>query len=181
VPDSLISFTGFFCSLDLGNNFISTLSEFTFRDLNNLRYLFLTNNRVFVIDKRTFRSLPNLLSLVLKGNPLHEVTKFYFHVPSVLNHIDLSECGLTIVPAGLPLSLRYLKMRRNNVTTLTNDAFSDCPDVNIIVLDENRIERIDDGSLSRLRHLQQVWFNTAMCHHFLVDDYVVYMLINDSD
>jgi Leucine-rich repeat (LRR) protein len=147
------------CSLDLRNNFITALSEFTFRDLSNLRYLFLTNNRIYIVDKRTFRSLPSLLYLVLKGNPLHEVTRFYFHVPSSLSYIDLSECGLTVLPAGLPVSLRYLQMRRNNVTSLASDAFVDCPDVNIAVLDENKIERIDNGSLTRLRRLQQVECN----------------------
>ena len=143
-------------SLDLRNNFITALTEFTLRDLTSLRYLFLSNNRIYTIDKRTFRSLPNLLYLVLKGNPLQEVTRFYFYAPSSLSYIDLSECSLSQLPSGLPLSIRYLQMRRNNVTSLTSGAFKECPDVNIVVLDENRIETIDDDSLSGLRRLQQV-------------------------
>ena len=149
-------------SLDLRNNFITALTEFTLRDLSNLRYLFLSNNRIYTIDKRTFRSLPSLLYLVLKGNPLQEVTRFYFYAPSSLSYVDLSECSLSQLPSGLPLSIRYLQMRRNNLTSLTSGAFKECPDVNIVVLDENRIESVDGDAVSGLRRLQQVNIELTM-------------------
>jgi Leucine-rich repeat (LRR) protein len=146
--------------LDLRNNFITALTEFTFRDLKNLHNLLLTNNRIEQIDPQTFRPLANLLYLVLKGNPLGGVIdRFYFHSPSTLSYIDLSECGLRDVPRGLPGSLRYVQLRRNNLTALDASTFSECPSVNIVVLDENRIETIQDGTFGEMTLLDQLWLN----------------------
>jgi len=132
------------------------LTEFTFRDLSGLRYLFLTNNRIYRIERRSLRILHHLLYLVLRGNQLAEIDRLHFHTPSTLSYIDMSECDLTTVPRGLPESLRYVQLRRNNLTVLDADSFAECPQVNILVLDENRIQTIHDGTFANMSHLQQV-------------------------
>ena len=144
------------CRLDLRNNYLTALTEFTFRDLSGLRYLFLTNNRIYRIERRALRHLHELLYLVLRGNPLAEIDRLHFHTPSALSYIDMSECGLTTVPRGLTASLRYVQLRRNNLTTLNADTFAECPQVNILVLDENRIHTVDNGTFTAMSHLQQV-------------------------
>ena len=144
------------CRLDLRNNYLTTLTEFTFRDLSALRYLFLTNNRIYRIERRALRHLPQLLYLVLRGNPLSDVDRLHFHSPSTLSYIDLSECGLTRVPRGLPAALRYVQLRRNNLTKLDTDTFSECRQVSILVLDENRIQTVTDGTFADMSQLQQV-------------------------
>jgi len=144
------------CRLDLRNNYLTSLTEFTFRDLSALRYLFLTNNRIYRIERRALRVLHQLLYLVLRGNPLTELDRLHFHTPSALSYIDMSECGLTAVPRGLPASLRYVQLRRNNLTVLTPDASAQCPQVNILVLDENRIHTIHNDTFTTMSHLQQV-------------------------
>jgi len=144
------------CRLDLRNNYLTTLTEFTFRDLSSLRYLFLTNNRIYRIERRALRHLPQLLYLVLRGNPLDDVDRLHFHSPSTLSYVDMSECGLTRVPRGLPAALRYVQLRRNNLTTLDAGTFSECLDVNILVLDENNIQTVHDNTFADMSNLQQV-------------------------
>jgi len=102
------------------------------------------------------RHLERLLYLVLRGNPLAELQRLHFHSPSTLSYIDISECGLTVVPRGLPSSLRYIQLRRNNLTELNESAFSQCPHVNILVLDENKLHTVHNGTFTVMSHLQQV-------------------------
>jgi len=154
------------CRLDLRNNYLTSLTEFTFRDLSGLRYLFLTNNRVYRIERRALRLLRQLLYLVLRGNPLTDLERMHFHTPSALSYIDMSECGLTAVPRGLPESLRYVQLRRNNFTVLATDSFAQCPQVNILVLDENRIHTIHNATFTTMPHLQQVTAKTSLCFSF---------------
>ena len=142
--------------LDLRNNYLTSLTEFTFRDLSSLRYLFLTNNRIYHIERRALRHLKHLLYLVLRGNPLADIARLHFHSPSTLSYIDMSECGLTSVPRGLPAALRYIQLRRNNLTVLDAQTFSECPQLNILVLDENKIQTVHDGTFASMSHLQTV-------------------------
>ena len=65
----------------------------------------------------------------------------------------------TQVPRGLTDSIRYLQLRRNNLTSLRAQSFTDCPYINILVLDENQIEQVEDATFERMFHLQQLWLN----------------------
>jgi len=155
--------------LDLRNNYLTSLTEFTFRGLTGVRYLFLTNNRIYHIERRALRHLHQLLYLVLRGNPLSDVARLHFHSPSSLSYIDMSECGLTTVPRGLPASLRYVQLRRNNLTALHADAFTQCPQVNILVLDENKIHSVHNGTFTSMSHLQQVCMRRTPYTHIRGD------------
>ena len=82
--------------------------------------------------------------LVLRHNPIGSaVRRFQFQFHSLfLSYVDLSECHLAIVPRGLPASIRYLQVRRNNMTAVRRASFADCPFVSILVLDENDIAEV---------------------------------------
>lgn len=145
--------------LDLRNNRLSQLTQNTFRGLASLRYLLLTSNRINHIDRRTFRPLEKLVYVVLKGNPIgDQPLRFHFHSNS-LTYLDVSECGLSEVPKGLPGSARYLQLRRNNLTVLARNSFVECPFLTILVLDENQISSIEDRTFEHLAQLQQLWLN----------------------
>ena len=150
--------------LDLHNNRIQTITQFTFRDLTSLRYLLLAGNQINAIDRRSFRKLDKLMYLVLKGNPIGSVERFQFN-SYFLSYVDLSECGLTSVPRGLPSSIRYLQLRRNNMTVVQRRAFQDCPHVSILVLDENGITDIQANTFEHMTYLQQLWLNSNKLRH----------------
>lgn len=127
--------------LDLRSNRLTEISQFTFRDQTNLRYLLLSENHISHIDRRAFRNLEKLTYLVLRKNPIGSIDKFQFH-SLFLSYVDLSECGLATVPRGLPASIRYLQLRRNNISIVQQNSFRDCPYVSILVLDENNISEV---------------------------------------
>ena len=144
--------------LDVRDNRITRLTQFTFRDLSSLRYLLLSGNQITHIDKRTFKNLSKLMYLVLKGNPLGNADNIEFN-SQFLSYIDLSETGLRYVPRGLPNSVRYLQLRRNNMSVINVRDLSECPYVSILVLDENGITFIEDGTFQPMIYLQQLWLN----------------------
>jgi len=91
--------------------------------------------------------------------------------------MDVSECSLADVPKGLPSSTRYAQMRRNNISSLSLTAFVECPFASIVVLDDNRIDDVDQqasvvGPLMHSRHIYQClnyWskhFVTYLCQIF---------------
>ena len=133
--------------LDLRNNRLTEITQFTFRDQLNLRYLLLSENHIVHVDRRAFRSLEKLIYLVLRHNPIGSVQRFQFQFHSLfLSYVDLSECHLAAVPTGLPASIRYLQLRRNNMTAVHRASFRDCPFVSILVLDENSISEVSTVS-----------------------------------
>ena len=144
--------------LDVKDNRITRLTQFTFRDLASLRYLLLSGNQITQIDKRTFKNLSKLMYLVLKGNPLGNADNIEFN-SQFLSYIDLSETRLRYVPRGLPNSVRYLQLRRNNMSVINVRDLSECPYVSILVLDENGITFIEDGTFEPMIYLQQLWLN----------------------
>lgn len=150
--------------LDLRNNRLTSITHLTFRELTQLRYLRLDDNVISHIDSRAFADLAKLMYFVIKGNPIGNLTSIYFN-SQFLSYVDLSECGLTRVPKGLPSSVRYVQLRRNKMAVLSRDAFSCCNDVTIIVLDENNMAEVEDGAFQHLHALQQLWMNGNQLEH----------------
>ena len=145
--------------LDLRQNRLTALTSNTFSGLSSLRYLRLDDNHISSIDARAFVELDRLMYLVLRGNPLGAVSRFHFS-SGLLSYVDLSDCGLERFPVGLPGSVRYLQLRRNRLQTLSRrDLVDVAVELNILVLDENQLERIDDDAFQTTANLQQMWLN----------------------
>lgn len=148
--------------LDLSANRLSSITGATFRGLSNLRYLLLSRNRISSFEHDAFLDLERLMHLVLKGNPI-VTAEFRYRCP-YLSYIDLSECQLTGIPRGLPPTLRYLQLRRNNISAVGGRGSLDaaCPDLGILVLDENVIGDVTDDAVQpfvSMSKLQQLWLN----------------------
>ncbi|ELU13891.1 hypothetical protein CAPTEDRAFT_224319 [Capitella teleta] len=147
--------------LELSDNRLTRITEFTFRDLSSLRYLLLSGNQISQVDKKAFRKLEKLMYLVLKGNPIGDVPRYQFN-SLFLSYVDMSECGLTKIPRGLPNSIRYLQLRRNNMTTIHRHSFQDCSYISILVLDENGLSSIQERAFEHMTYLQQLWLNNNL-------------------
>ena len=144
--------------LDLHDNNLTSLTRFTFRDLSGLQFLLLGGNAINNIEREAFRNLEKLMYLVLRGNPIGAIPRLEFSTPG-LNFVDLSECGLNRLPRGLPSSIRYLQLRRNNLTVLRKNAFIECPYVGILILDDNGLKEIENKTFIHMTYLQQLWLN----------------------
>ena len=145
--------------LDLRQNRLTAVTSNTFVGLSSLRYLRLDDNRISSIDSRAFVTLDQLMYFVLRGNLLGAEFRFHFS-SELLSYIDLSDCGLERFPVGLPGSVRYLQLRHNRLHTLSSrDLVDVAAELNILVLDENQLERIDDDAFTTTANLQQIWLN----------------------
>jgi Leucine-rich repeat (LRR) protein len=145
--------------LDLRNNDITTLTQFSLRDLENLQYLLLSGNRISAVERDTFQNLGRLSYLVLSGNPLGNYVQRLDITSTLLTFVDLAECGLQLLPKGLPPSIRYLQLRRNNITTLRKNSLLGYPNVGILILDDNGLLTIENKTFIHMTHLQQLWLN----------------------
>lgn len=78
-----------------------------------------------------------------------------------LSYVDLSECQLTVLPRNLPATVRYLQLRRNNITDLPRRSpiLRRPGSLAVLILDENVIEQVEDGAFERLVNLDQLWLN----------------------
>ena len=145
--------------LDLRQNRLESVTSNTFSGLSSLRYLRLDDNLISSIDSRAFVTLDRLMYIVLRGNPLTAVSRFHFS-STLLSYVDLSDCGLERFPVGLPGSVRYLQLRHNRIQNLSRrDLIDVAAELNILVLDENQLERIDDDAFKTTENLQQMWLN----------------------
>ena len=144
--------------LNLCKNRLGSITESTFQGLVNLRYLLLCDNSIRFIDKNSFSTMDKLMYIVLRNNQLKDLREFHF-TSTFLSYVDLSECCLDGLPKGLPNSIRYLQLRRNNLTYLDRFTFQDCRFISILVLDYNKIERIDEDTFDGMIYLQQLWLN----------------------
>ena len=146
--------------LDLRRNRLTRITSNSLPGLSNLRYLRLDENRISSIESRAFVTLDRLMYLVLRGNRLGaSVSRFHFSSEH-LSYVDLSDCGLERFPGGLPSSVRYLQLRNNLLQTLTRQNLDDMSsELNILVLDENRLEYIDSDTFQTTTNLEQLWLN----------------------
>jgi len=147
--------------LDLRHNLLASLSATSLRGLSSLRHLRLDNNLIAEVDALSLSDLSKLTNLALRGNPLTALTRLNFPGNVSLSYVDLSECSLTTVPRGVPDTVTYVQLRRNNITRINGDSFFGASRVKILVLDENQISQVDvdDRSFRQLRNLKQLWLN----------------------
>ena len=157
--DGVFLYTTTLSRLDLHGNQIDHLTRSTFEGAKNLKYLILSENRIRYFDKGAFQPLPNLVYLVLRDNPLNAYVHFHF-ASLMLSYLDVSECGALGVPSGLMATLRYLQLRRNNMTSIRRKDFDAVKYLSILILDENGLTNIDHGAFENMAELQQLWINS---------------------
>jgi len=151
--------------LDLRHNLLASLTRRSLLGLSSLRHLRLDHNLIAEVDETSLSDLSKLTNFVLRGNPLSALTRLDFPDNVSLSYIDLSECSLTQVPRGVPGTVSYVQLRRNNITRLNDASFSGALRVKILVLDENQINEAENGTFRRLRSLKQLWLNNNRLVH----------------
>ena len=157
-------------NVDLGNNYITEISDSTFRDAQNLQRLTLSHNNLKRIHPNAFIHNSKLNNIKLQSNPLlYMVTSLNLATNNHLNYIDLSDCKLTrVLNFKFPSSLKYLKLRNNNIKELKKKNFPVLQNLNILLLDGNKISKIQDDMFSEMTSLQQLWLNDNFLTSFPV-------------
>uniref|UniRef100_UPI00398F5D4D keratocan n=1 Tax=Pristiophorus japonicus TaxID=55135 RepID=UPI00398F5D4D len=118
----------------LQNNFIEALSEKSFKNESQLKWINLNKNEITSnnIDKGLFQKMENLLYLYLEDNYLEEV------------------------PAPLPSSLEYLRLARNKISSIPEGAFKNLNKLILLDLQGNKLRNIQENTFQGLTTLLQL-------------------------
>lgn len=122
----------------------------------SVRALRLAGNKLTCIWDGDFDGYPLLKILDLSDNLLNDVEEDSLGRLETLEHLDLSGNQLRIVPRSLPDSLILLNLRGNHIKTLTFNDLQGIDNLRRLLLNDNTIERIEEGALSQLPLLTEL-------------------------
>ncbi|KAM6437413.1 keratocan [Liasis olivaceus] len=122
--------------LYLQNNLIETITEKSFVNATQLKWINLNNNKITTngIEKGVFNNLKSLLYLFLEDNYLEEV------------------------PAPLPTSLEQLRLARNKIRTIPEGVFNNLENLTMLDLHQNKLldNTFSSNTFQGLRSLMQL-------------------------
>ena len=142
----------------LTRNNIQQLTEEGLKPLTKLMYLMADENQIDSVSPTAFSSLKELSYVSLHSNPLPDMDNV-FSQNDLLSYLDLSNCQLPAVPAGLPWATRHLRLSGNNITMILKDTFMSTRFLGVIRLDGNQITEIQPDAFMPIAHLQEIWLD----------------------
>ncbi|CAH1126142.1 unnamed protein product [Ceutorhynchus assimilis] len=132
-----------------------------FKNLENLKYLYLDHNNFHEIKPNSFDSLREIVYLNLESNKIEAISPNLMkaNIHSKLNNIVLSDNELSTIESGTFAQLENLKtvwLNGNKIKHLQIDSFGNLPQLSMVFLRNNKIDSISHGAFTNLPMLKQV-------------------------
>jgi len=127
-----------------------------------LHYINLDSNLLSFLSPNCFSNLPSLAQLILSNNSysFDSLSNTSIVFPSSLQFLDISYSSLKSIPFPSQITcLKDFRATNNDFTILTKDSLVPFPDLSLLVLDDNQISSIENGSFSPLTSLSRLWMN----------------------
>ncbi len=145
--------------LNLSDNKITALAQFTFSNLAALESIDLQGNEIRTVAPRTFCNLPALKRVHLNNNRLTKIESTLFDNVPELELVALHENEITELRAltfdGLP-QLHTVHLNNNRIVTVAPTAFNNVPQLRWIDLSNNRIAQLVANAFSDLLQLKDL-------------------------
>ncbi|KAI8440669.1 hypothetical protein MSG28_009032, partial [Choristoneura fumiferana] len=149
-------------------------ADFTSNCPNECKCVWARGNKQAVCSHANLQDIPKTLSteiqiLDLTGNPLYEITRHAFEDAQLnnLKKLVLKECKLITIHknglSGLAIMIE-LDLSKNDLKMLHSDTFKETTKIRWILLNDNQIEKLDDGLFNNLPFLQKVDLKPAKVH-----------------
>ena len=138
------------------NNDIKEITNKTFKYLVKLQHLKLSGNDITTIEPGAFQTNLKLTMVALSSNPIQNVDNL-FKVNLQVHYLDLENCGLSEFPKGMPWTVKYLKLSKNNITRITKVETQEYAFISVIILEENNLSYIETGTFSHMGFLTDVF------------------------
>ncbi|CAG5128145.1 unnamed protein product [Candidula unifasciata] len=142
--------------LNVANNRITTIGQNDLSPISRVHYLDLRDNLITSIHSKAFKNLIHIRYLFLNNNPLTSTPAFEFG-SQVLQLVDFSSCELRQVPGPLPASVSDLRLGNNRIMQVRTTDFTNITDLQLLTLNDNELHFLEDGSLSHLTQLREIW------------------------
>ncbi|XP_066601621.1 insulin-like growth factor-binding protein complex acid labile subunit [Prorops nasuta] len=122
----------------------------------SVRTLRLAGNKLTIIRGGDLDSYPLLRTLDISDNLLVDVEDDALGRLEVLEELNVSGNALVNIPRSLPNSLTHLDLRRNAITALRFSDTQGLYNLKCLILNDNDISEIEEGSLGQLPVLTEL-------------------------
>ncbi|XP_045520356.1 uncharacterized protein LOC123711694 [Pieris brassicae] len=144
----------------------TTAADFTANCPEECKCVWASGNKQADCSQSNFHDIPKTLSteiqiLDLTGNELYEITRHAFEDVRLINlkKLILKECQLLTIHknglSGLAIMIE-LDMSKNNLKSLHAETFRETTKIRWILLNDNQIEKLEDGLFNNLQFLQKI-------------------------
>ncbi|XP_049540993.1 protein artichoke-like [Anopheles darlingi] len=162
LPNDFFIYTTKLSLLSISDNKqFNRLPSTFFQHIPYLKELTLVNNSLSTLEQGVFDYLGLLEELYIRDNPLRTLRSDLFAKTYSMKTLEISEANLTSLPTGLFDSLNRLKkldLDSNQLSNqLTNVTFHGLYSLEILLLQDNGIERLSPGVFDDLVLLQEVY------------------------
>ena len=148
--------------LDLSNNYIMWLGQYSFTGLNNLHVLYLEINLLTLLPNALFRKLNKLLILRLHDNKLSQLEEDVFMDLQHLSELYLNRNELVSLHAGIFRDcgrLIFLNLEENKLTSLPQGLFHGLHEILFLSFVDNKIQSLDTNTFKTLGTLWYLFLN----------------------
>lgn len=152
--------------LYLSGNKIDTINGDTFDDLLSLEKLDLLQNSIHSLDEKTFKRLIKLKILILSDNKLTELPSKIFQNNFELRELYLSKNQLVSLPLKIFISLVKLEqiwLDGNYLTSLSVEHFFSNRKLRIISLKDNKISSLFSTILVNKEDMEEIDLRNNIC------------------
>lgn len=175
-------------ALDMSDNMISELTNFTFSRFPNLTKLTLNGNKLYHVHPNAFEGLKHLRILSLKDNDLKTCPEFGVHLKS-LNELYLTGNKMNTIKAGVfkeVPNIEHLWLDNNNLTEVPAEALKSLKELKYLNLESNKIRIIRNSSFQSQSKLESlICFNNEIIEieddGFKGLDSLKYLSLMDND
>ena len=115
------------------------------RKYQNISRLDLRSCRIKILEESTFKGLANLKSLRVREGQIKVIEDMAFQELDQLESLDISRNNITEMFADALIGmvkLEILDLSRNQMTMLPNNYFDHAPNLRVVLLESNKIQRI---------------------------------------
>lgn len=146
-------------TLRMQDNRLQHLTEGSFSNFSNLKYLYLDRNNL-TLENGAFEGCTELQQIHLNEIGIPTLKPDMMRgLPNVL-HMFINKAGLEVIQPGAfhnMTRLQYLSLQENELMTAPCDAFSTVNSLHTLFLDSNKITYLPDDCFSGFSHLTKLY------------------------
>lgn len=149
--------------LDLSNNNISNLSDYTFHNCPELEYIDLSNNQISILPNNLFLNTKLLETLKLENNTFYSIPEYIFKETISLKNLSIGNPHLSVIAKNAMsylYKLKYLSIDNSRIENLNKSSFGTHIFLNSVSLNNStNLVSIDDDFFTSTPKIENIELN----------------------